>query len=80
MADGGVLWVAYVVSQEKQQAHCSGVRFFFVVFSSMLRCSHSIFFIGAIIHFKSQLPCVSTDCQNAHSPAPRGATRRALCL
>lgn len=32
MADGGVSWVAYVVSQEIQQASRSGVRFFFVAF------------------------------------------------
>ena len=31
VADGGVFWVAYVVSQEKQQTPWSGVRFFFVV-------------------------------------------------
>lgn len=76
VADGGVLWVAYVVSQEKQQAPSSGVRFFFVVLSSMLRCSHCISLLRVITSLpKSLLPRVFAGCRNGHSPARCGSDK-----
>lgn len=74
MGDGGVFWVAYVVSQEKQQAPCSGVRFFFVVLSSMLRCSHCMSLLRVTTDLQVTPALVSllrsVSCRNGTQPCP----------
>lgn len=84
MADGGVLWVANVVSQEKQQATHSGARFFFVVFTlpGVQATVNSMNGLPQSYH-RTQVTtpwCLCHLCGMAAILLCVGATRRVLCL